>query len=150
GGGAGGISLAPRRLAHLDDPGPVRLAGADLRRRRRHLPRRPRRGGVPAPPPAPRGSALGVTALPARGAVYSRPLRSADGCSTAVVQTFIRGLHNLRPDARGVVATIGTFDGIHLGHQAIMAQVRRRAEDYGLPSMAMIFEPHTMEFFYQE
>src|SRR5690606_18268635 len=94
--------------------------------------------------------ALGVTALPARGAVYSRPLRSADGCSTAVVQTFIRGLHNLRPDARGVVATIGTFDGIHLGHQAIMAQVRRRAEDYGLPSMAMIFEPHPMEFFSQE
>ncbi|HLS98408.1 MAG: bifunctional riboflavin kinase/FAD synthetase [Porticoccaceae bacterium] len=67
-----------------------------------------------------------------------------------MVQTFIRGLHNLRPDARGVVATIGTFDGIHLGHQAIMAQVRRRAEDYGLPSMAMIFEPHPMEFFSQE
>ena len=67
-----------------------------------------------------------------------------------MVQTFIRGLHNLHPDPGGVVATIGTFDGIHLGHQAIMAQVRRKAEDYGLPSMAMIFEPHPMEFFSQE
>lgn len=67
-----------------------------------------------------------------------------------MVQKFIRGLHNLRPAVQGVVATIGTFDGIHLGHQAIMAQVRQKAMDYGLPSMAMIFEPHPMEFFSQE
>jgi len=50
----------------------------------------------------------------------------------------------------GVVATIGTFDGIHLGHQAIMSQVRRKAAEYGLPSMAMIFEPHPTEYFSQE
>lgn len=50
----------------------------------------------------------------------------------------------------GVVATIGTFDGVHLGHQAIMAQVRRKAAEYGLPSMVMIFEPHPTEFFSQE
>lgn len=70
--------------------------------------------------------------------------------SESVVQKFIRGLHNLSADTRGVVATIGSFDGIHLGHQAIMAQVRRKADDYGLPSMAMIFEPHPMEFFARE
>ncbi|MCK9564159.1 MAG: bifunctional riboflavin kinase/FAD synthetase, partial [Bacteroidales bacterium] len=67
-----------------------------------------------------------------------------------MVQKFIRGLHNLPADMGGVVATIGTFDGIHLGHQAIMAQVRRKATEYGLPSMAMIFEPHPREFFSQE
>lgn len=48
------------------------------------------------------------------------------------------------------MATIGTFDGIHLGHQAIMAQVRQKSAEYGVPSMAMIFEPHPMEFFSQE
>jgi riboflavin kinase/FMN adenylyltransferase len=67
-----------------------------------------------------------------------------------VSNRFIRGLHNLRPDNVGAVATIGSFDGIHVGHQAIMAQVRAKAAAYGLPSMAMIFEPHPMEFFSQE
>ncbi|MAT51628.1 MAG: bifunctional riboflavin kinase/FMN adenylyltransferase [Porticoccaceae bacterium] len=68
----------------------------------------------------------------------------------SAVKKFIRGLHNLHPENRGVVATIGTFDGIHLGHQAIMAQVRNKSAIFELPSMAMIFEPHPMEYFSQE
>lgn len=69
-----------------------------------------------------------------------------------MAKAFIRGLHNLAPCAMGlagggVVATIGTFDGIHRGHQAIMQQVRERAAELGLPAMAMIFEPHPREFF---
>lgn len=63
---------------------------------------------------------------------------------------FIRSLHGLRPEDAGVVATIGTFDGIHRGHQAIMAQVREKAAAYGLPSMAMFFEPHPREYFSRE
>lgn len=63
---------------------------------------------------------------------------------------FIRGLHNLALADGGVVATIGTFDGIHRGHQAIMAQVKERARALNLPSMAMIFEPHPQEFFFRE
>jgi len=67
-----------------------------------------------------------------------------------VAKAFIRGLHNLAPRDHGVVATIGTFDGIHRGHQAIMSQVKRRAAELGLPAMAMIFEPHPREFFFHE
>ena len=33
---------------------------------------------------------------------------------------LIRGWQNLRPDHRGCVLTIGNFDGIHLGHQAVL------------------------------
>lgn len=60
---------------------------------------------------------------------------------------LIRGLHNLRPRHRGCVATIGSFDGVHLGHQAIIAQLRERAREQGLPSVAIIFEPQPHEFF---
>lgn len=60
---------------------------------------------------------------------------------------LIRGLHNLRPRHRGCVATIGTFDGVHLGHQAIIAQLKQRAREHGLPSVAMIFEPQPHEYF---
>ncbi|MCO1334823.1 bifunctional riboflavin kinase/FAD synthetase [Microbulbifer sp. OS29] len=63
---------------------------------------------------------------------------------------LIRGLRNLRPRHRGNVATIGSFDGVHLGHQAIIAQLKQRAEEYGLPSVAIIFEPQPHEFFSAE
>lgn len=60
---------------------------------------------------------------------------------------LIRGLHNLRPRHRGCVATIGSFDGVHLGHRAIIAQLNRRARELGLPSVAIIFEPQPHEYF---
>lgn len=63
---------------------------------------------------------------------------------------FIRGLHNLRPRHRGCVATIGSFDGVHLGHRAILRQLTEAAEQYGLPAVAIIFEPQPHEFFSRE
>ncbi len=62
-------------------------------------------------------------------------------------QEFIRGLHNLRAEHHGNVVTIGSFDGVHLGHQAILQQVKKQAEELRLPSVAMIFEPQPHEFF---
>lgn len=60
---------------------------------------------------------------------------------------LVRGLHNLRPRHRGCVATIGNFDGVHRGHQAILARLRERAAELGLPSCVVIFEPQSREFF---
>ena len=60
---------------------------------------------------------------------------------------LVRGLHNLRPQHRGCVATIGNFDGVHRGHQAILARLRERALALGLPSCVVIFEPQPREYF---
>ncbi|MGQ9425510.1 bifunctional riboflavin kinase/FAD synthetase [Gilvimarinus sp. F26214L] len=62
---------------------------------------------------------------------------------------LIRGRANLQPEHRGNVVTIGAFDGVHLGHQAIIGQVRNKARALNLPSTAIIFEPLPREYFQQ-
>ena len=59
----------------------------------------------------------------------------------------IRGLHNLRKEHRGCVVTIGNFDGVHRGHQAILDQCREQASKLGLPVAVVVFEPQPREFF---
>ncbi len=54
---------------------------------------------------------------------------------------LIRGLHNLRPRHRGCVVTIGAFDGVHLGHQAVIRHLLSKAESLSLPSVIILFEP---------
>ena len=46
-----------------------------------------------------------------------------------------------------VALTIGNFDGVHLGHQAMLAKLRAAASVRGLPACVMTFEPHPREFF---
>ena len=60
---------------------------------------------------------------------------------------LIRGLHNLREKHRGCVLTIGKFDGVHLGHQAVLSQVLEKAKALGLPATVMVFEPQPEELF---
>jgi riboflavin kinase/FMN adenylyltransferase len=60
---------------------------------------------------------------------------------------LIRGLHNLRPKHRGCVATIGNFDGVHLGHQAVIGQLAEKADDMNLPAVVISFEPQPLEYF---
>jgi len=60
---------------------------------------------------------------------------------------LVRGLHNLRPLHRGCAATIGSFDGVHLGHQAVLGQLAERAQDLHLPATLITFEPHPREYF---
>ncbi len=60
---------------------------------------------------------------------------------------LIRGLHNLRPRHRGCVATIGNFDGVHLGHKAVLDQLAAKAHAMTVPALVMIFEPQPQEFF---
>ncbi len=60
---------------------------------------------------------------------------------------LIRGLHNLRPRHRGCVATIGNFDGVHLGHQAVLGQLAEKADAFGVPALVITFEPQPQEYF---
>lgn len=45
----------------------------------------------------------------------------------------------------GVVATVGTFDGIHRGHQAVLSEVVRRGRAAGRPALLVTFDPHPLE-----
>jgi riboflavin kinase/FMN adenylyltransferase len=60
---------------------------------------------------------------------------------------LIRGLYNIPSDFSGCVATIGNFDGVHLGHQAILQQLKKQGEEHQLPTVVMMFEPQPREFF---
>jgi riboflavin kinase/FMN adenylyltransferase len=60
---------------------------------------------------------------------------------------LVRGLHNLRPEHRGCAATIGSFDGLHLGHQAVLAQLAEQGRERGLPVTLITFEPQPREYF---
>lgn len=60
---------------------------------------------------------------------------------------LIRGLHNLRPRHRGCVATIGAFDGVHLGHEAVLRHLQDKADELRLPSTVIVFEPLPREYF---
>jgi riboflavin kinase/FMN adenylyltransferase len=57
-----------------------------------------------------------------------------------------RGLHH--PTLVGACAlTIGNFDGVHRGHQAMLALLRSEAQQRGLPSCVLTFEPHPRDYF---
>ena len=59
---------------------------------------------------------------------------------------FIRGLSGGRLRGSGCVLTIGTYDGIHLGHQALLARLNEHAKQRGTPSVLLTFEPMPREF----
>lgn len=63
---------------------------------------------------------------------------------------LIRSLHNIGSQHLGGVITIGNFDGVHQGHQALIAQVIAKAQRLRVPSLVITFEPHPFEFFSQE
>src|SRR5574340_511850 len=58
---------------------------------------------------------------------------------------ILRGLYS--PDSQPVALTIGNFDGVHLGHQALLSELRAEAAARGLQTAVVIFEPHPREFF---
>ena len=63
---------------------------------------------------------------------------------------LIRGLVNLHTQSQPCVATIGNFDGVHLGHQAIVERVLSKSRLLSVPSCVLLFEPHPKEFFLGE
>jgi riboflavin kinase / FMN adenylyltransferase len=60
---------------------------------------------------------------------------------------LFRGLRNSKADGRGVAVAIGNFDGVHLGHQALVRAARARALASGARLAVLTFEPHPREYF---
>ncbi len=60
---------------------------------------------------------------------------------------LIRGIHSLRKSDSACVATIGNFDGLHLGHRKIIEHLKDKSEALNLPLTLISFEPLPSEYF---
>ena len=76
----------------------------------------------------------GVVAAPAAASRIMRPMQ------------IFRGFHHAAL-APACALTIGNFDGVHRGHQAMLALLRNEAQHRGLPATVLTFEPHPRDYF---
>lgn len=60
---------------------------------------------------------------------------------------LIRGIKHVPAFSKGSVVAIGNFDGVHLGHQALLSQLKQESIYRQLPSVVFLFEPQAAEFF---
>jgi riboflavin kinase/FMN adenylyltransferase len=65
----------------------------------------------------------------------------------ACAMRIIRDSLYLDPTDRGAAVAIGNFDGVHLGHRAVIDIARRAAQAANAPLGVMTFEPHPRQFF---
>lgn len=63
---------------------------------------------------------------------------------------LIRHCGEFNPEHRGCVVALGNFDGVHLGHQAVILTARRIARDLGVAHGVMTFEPHPRTLFHPD
>ena len=85
----------------------------------------------------------GSLADPSAAGRYTAPFSQA---RTVSVMQLIRGQHNLRSHHRGCAVTIGAFDGVHLGHQAVLEHLKKQALLLGIPTTVVTFEPLPREY----
>src|SRR5438477_9655199 len=60
---------------------------------------------------------------------------------------ILRHYRNPPAEAKGAVVALGNFDGVHRGHQALIAEAGRVAHETQRPLAALVFEPYPREFF---
>ena len=60
---------------------------------------------------------------------------------------LFRALQDLPQEATGCVLAIGNFDGVHFGHQKVIAEARALADRLDAPLGVMLFDPHPQQFF---
>src|SRR5262249_54944242 len=67
-------------------------------------------------------------------------------CYHACMATIALNWNDTPPDAcRGGALTIGNFDGVHGGHQALLAELRRQAAALSGPAVVLTFDPHPLQ-----
>ena len=62
----------------------------------------------------------------------------------------IRGWKNLTEHDRGAAVAMGSFDGVHLGHQKVIGLAAKAAIDLGAPLGVITFDPHPRVYFRPE
>ena len=62
----------------------------------------------------------------------------------------VHGFRGAPDEARGAALAIGNLDGVHRGHQALLAAAIEKGREIGAPAGALVFEPHPREFFHPE
>lgn len=60
---------------------------------------------------------------------------------------ILTDIHTTDPALRGAATAIGNFDGVHIGHQAVIDIARAKAQATGAPLAVMTFEPHPRQVF---
>ncbi len=63
---------------------------------------------------------------------------------------LIRGLAHLETLPKGCVLTIGNFDGVHMGHRAVIEKLAAKGRELNLPVVLMLFEPQPLEYFLKD
>jgi riboflavin kinase/FMN adenylyltransferase len=63
---------------------------------------------------------------------------------------ILQGIRSLPKPMLKSVLTIGNFDGVHLGHQALIQEVLKRSRSSRIPSVVMTFEPHPMKLLHPD
>ena len=63
------------------------------------------------------------------------------------VMRLYRTYQNLPSEAKGAVVALGNFDGLHLGHLAVLDEAKNKAESLSAPLAVMSFEPHPRRLF---
>lgn len=63
---------------------------------------------------------------------------------------LLRRVKNITELTTGAAVTIGNFDGVHRGHQALLALLREQASQMQLPMVVLLFEPQPGEYFNRE
>ena len=63
---------------------------------------------------------------------------------------LVRGLVNITEQHKNCVLTIGNFDGVHIGHQSVLNKLKQVAQERGVPSAVMLFEPQPQEVFLKD
>lgn len=63
---------------------------------------------------------------------------------------LLRAIPHLSVFNEGVIATIGNFDGVHLGHQNLLNTLRKKANSLKLPLVVILFEPQPREYFQKD
>src|SRR5260370_5550601 len=77
------------------------------------------------------------------------PSRKSPTRTPAMTPDFIVIRDTTQPTAipRGAVVAMGNFDGVHLGHRAVIAAALEMGRTHGRPALALTFEPHPRSYF---